>query len=169
MERKIFDIGGHAHFVTFSCYKRRRLLDDNRAKGIVIHFLADQLRKDDGVCMGFVIMPDHVHVLVHFKESSVLSRFIQQWKRRSSIRLKGWIKERLPAYAAVIDMSEPVWQPRYYDFNVFSGKKANEKLDYMHNNPVKNGLVTRAENWMYSSARWYLLRRQVGVEIETLS
>ena len=112
MERKIFDIGGHAHFVTFSCYKRRRLLDDNRAKGIVIHFLADQLREDDGVCMGFVIMPDHVHVLVHFKEFSVLSRFIQQWKRRSSIRLKGWIKEHLPAYAAVIDMSEPVWQTR---------------------------------------------------------
>jgi hypothetical protein len=42
MERKIFDLKGHAHFVTFSCYRRRRILDDNRAKGIVIHFLADR-------------------------------------------------------------------------------------------------------------------------------
>jgi REP element-mobilizing transposase RayT len=86
MERKIFDIGGHAHFVTFSCYKRRRVLDDHRAKGIVIHFLADQLRRAEGACLGFVIMPDHVHGLVHFKEATMLSQFMQQWKRRSSIR-----------------------------------------------------------------------------------
>jgi hypothetical protein len=52
MERKVFDVGGHAHFLTFSCYRRRRLLDDNRAKGTAIHFLADQLRGSDGACMG---------------------------------------------------------------------------------------------------------------------
>jgi putative transposase len=169
MERKIFDIGGHAHFVTFSCYKRRRVLDDHRAKGIVIHFLADQLRRAEGACLGFVIMPDHVHGLVHFKEAAMLSQFMQQWKRRSSIRLKEWMKEHLASYAAAIDLSEPVWQPRYYDFNVFSPEKANEKLDYMHNNPVKAGLVARAQDWRYGSAGWYLMKRPVGVEIAAFS
>jgi len=67
-----------------------------------------------------------------------------------------------------IDLDEPIWQPRFYDFNVFSGAKAKEKLDYMHNNPVKNGLVKKAEEWAYGSGRWYLMRRSVGIEIVPL-
>jgi len=165
MERKIFDFISHAHFVTFSCYRRRRILDDNRAKGIVIHFLADQLRKADGSCMGFVIMPDHVHAIVHFKQAGMLSQFMQQWKRRSSIKLKEWIKKHLRAYATSIGMSEPIWQARYYDFNVFSQKMINEKLEYMHNNPVKAGLVAKVEDWKHGSARWCLFGKQVGSEI----
>ena len=46
-----------------------------------------------------------------------------------------------------IDTSEVVWQARYYDFNVYSEKKMLEKLTYMHQNPVKQGLVARAVDW----------------------
>ncbi len=169
MERKVFDIRGHAHFVTFACYKRRRLLDDDRAKGIVVHFLADELKKADGTCSGFVIMPDHVHALLYFRETGILSRFMQQWKRKSSNRLKKFLKESLPAYAAQINLSEPIWQPRYYDLNVFAREMAIKKLEYMHNNPVRRGLAARPEEWIYGSARWHLLKRPVGVEIVTLS
>jgi putative transposase len=169
MERKVFDTGGHAHFVTFSCYKRRRLLDDDRAKGVVVHFLADELRKIDGSCVGFVIMPDHVHALLRLKEPGMLSRLIQQWKRKSSNRLKQFFKGHLPAYAAAIDLKEPIWQAGFYDFNVFSVDKAREKLEYMHNNPVRKGLVANAGEWIYGSARWYLLKRSVGIEIVALS
>jgi putative transposase len=165
MERKVFDIGGHAHFITFSCYKRRRLLDDDRAKGIVVHFLADELRKADGSCNGFVIMPDHVHALLHFKRPGMLSRLMQQRKRRTSIRLKEFLKAHLPAYAAAMDLKEPIWQAGFYDFNVFSTGKAREKLEYMHSNPVKMELVACAGEWRYGSARWYLLKRAVGIEI----
>jgi putative transposase len=79
------------------------------------------------------------------------------------------IKKHLPAYATAIDLSQPIWQPRYYDFNVFSSKMVNEKLEYMHNNPVKAGLATRVEDWMHGSAKWYLLRRPVGVKIAHFS
>jgi len=58
-----------------------------------------------------------------------------------------------------------MWQPKYYAFNVFSEAKAREKLDYMHNNPVKAGLVENPCDWLYSSARWYLMGRSVGVAI----
>jgi putative transposase len=169
MERKVLDLRGHAHFITFSCYKRRRLLDDDRAKGIVAHFLADGLRKIDGACMGFMIMPDHVHALLFFNQSGMLSRFIQQWKRMLSIRLKEFLKNHLPSYAATIDPRDPIWQARYYDFNVFTGQKAREKPEYMHNNPVRKGLVPHAEEWRYGSAMWYILKRPVGVQIATWS
>lgn len=113
-------------------------------------------------------MPDHVHALPHFKQNDMLGHFMQQWKRRSSIRLKQFIKERLPSFVAVIPLNEPIWQPRFYDFNVFSGSKAKEKIEYMHNNPVKNGLVKQAGDWAYGSARWYLVQRSVGVGIVPL-
>jgi putative transposase len=61
-----------------------------------------------------------------------------------------------------------MWQPKYYVFNVFSEIKAREKLDYMHNNPVKAGLVDNPVDWPYSSARWYLLRKAVGVDIKAI-
>jgi REP-associated tyrosine transposase len=61
----------------------------------------------------------------------------------------------------------PFWQPRYYDFNVWSEHKRTEKLDYIHNNPVKRGLVTRPEEWAWSSARHYATGEDCGVEIES--
>ncbi len=75
MRRTIFDFGNHAYFVTFSCYRRRKLLDHDQAKQIVIHFLAAQLKNQSGTCMGFVIMPDHVHAIIHFQNAGSLSIF----------------------------------------------------------------------------------------------
>ncbi len=99
----------------------------------------------------------------------MLSRFIQHWKRRSSIRLKKFLIEHLSGYAATFNPEEPIWQAGYYDFNVFSDDKAREKLEYMHGNPVKKGLVARADEWKHGSARWYLLKRSVGVEVTAIS
>lgn len=72
MRRKIIDDQNHACFVTFSCYRRRHLLDHNQAKQIVIHFLGEQLRNQAGKCIGFVIMPDHVHAIVHFEKEGFI-------------------------------------------------------------------------------------------------
>ena len=51
--------------------------------------------------------------------------------------------------------SPGIWQPRFYDFVVFSDKKRVEKLRYMHRNPVKRGLVLQPEQWVWSSYRYY--------------
>jgi putative transposase len=165
LRRKVLCGEGHAYFVTFSCAKRRRLLDDDQAKGIVIHYLAVQLANQQGSCLGFVVMPEHVHALVWFHEEGRLSAFMNQWKRRSSMQLKQLYRERLSAYGHRIDLQGPMWQPKYYVFNVYTERKAREKLDYMHHNPVKAGWVEHAQDWLYSSARWYLLRKSVGVPI----
>jgi len=49
------------------------------------------------------------------------------------------------------------WQPRFYDFNVFSEQKQNEKINYTHNNPVARGLVSSPDEWRWSSFRTYSL------------
>jgi putative transposase len=163
MRRRIFDNEGHAFFVAFSCYRRRRLLDDNQAKGVVIHFRSMQLKSQEGNSPGFVVMPEHVHALVHFFQKGRLSTFMNQWKRRSSMELKRLYKTKLSAYSEPIVLDGPMWQPKYYVFNVYSEDKARGKLKYMHNNPVKAGLIKKPVDWPCSSARWYFLKRQVGV------
>jgi putative transposase len=161
----VLDTEGHVHFLTFSCYKRRRLLDDERAAGIVMHFLASLLEKRQGRCLGFVIMPDHVHSLVWFPKPNQLSDFVKQWKRRTSMELKKHLITARPRYAASFEPDEPIWQARYYGFNIFSEQKLLEKLQYMHNNPVKEGLVVNSSDWPWSSARWYERGLPLGIPI----
>jgi len=91
---------------------------------------------------------------------------MKQWKQRSSVRIKKLMKNDLKNYLTHIDERDPIWQSRYYSFNIFSMKKLKEKIDYMHENPVRAGLVLHSEDWAYSSARHYLSGKSVGLPIE---
>jgi len=165
MQRKIINDKRHAHFITFSCYGRRKLLDDDAAKGIVVHFLDAQLKNHSADCMGFVVMPDHVHALVQFEPPGNLGAFIGQWKHRTSIVLKTLFQEKAVGHGAHLGIANPMWQPESKVFNVYSPHKAKEKMACMHNMPVNAGLVAKALDWRYSSARWYLMNRSVGVPL----
>ena len=71
--------------------------------------------------------------------------------------LKKLFQTKWTAYGAKIDPTGPMWQRKYYVFNVFSPAKTREKLAYMHNNPVKRGLVKEPGEWPWSSWRFYFL------------
>lgn len=167
--RAIHDDELHAHFVTFSCYHGRRLLDDDRAKRIVLGVLNSQLVRRKASCVGFVVMPDHVHAIVWFSIPKQLSVFMQQWKRLSSEAIGRLVHEKLVHYAEKTDLEDPVWQPKYYPFNLYSEEKVREKLTYMHENPVRAGLVARPCDWAFSSARYYEAGRSVGVPIRWIA
>ena len=164
--KRTYDIAGHAHFITFSCYKRRRLLYTDTAKRIVISILASEIKKHNAQCSGFVIMPEHVHAIVRFSETGQLNEFMKQWKGKSSLRIKRYLLDILARYNSFLQPEEPVWQRKYYDLNIYSYKKLYEKLTYMHENPIAVGLVNKAEEWPYSSAVWYTSRRSVGVPLQ---
>ena len=63
-KRRIVDDEPYAHFVTFTCHQRRRLLDYDHPKRIVLGVLNHQLSKMSAKCVGFVIMPDHIHAII---------------------------------------------------------------------------------------------------------
>jgi putative transposase len=134
--RRLYDTQRHAHFVTFSCYKRRRLLDADRAKRIVLGVLNSQLANQGGACAGFVIMPDHVHAIVWFDADNQVSGFMKQWKRRTSIEIKRLLKDGLVAYGKTIDPADPVWQAGFYDFNIYEDATLREKLEYEQHRSV---------------------------------
>jgi putative transposase len=89
-------------------------------------------------------MPDDVHAMVWFDGVGALSPFMKSWKQTTSLRLKRVLRGVAPNYADKSAQNDPFWQPKYYPFNLYSATKAREKLDYMHFNPVRAGLVYRA-------------------------
>ncbi|MCO6044090.1 transposase [Aeoliella sp. ICT_H6.2] len=165
-KRQIYDQEQHAQFVTFSCYHRRRLLDCEPLRDALIESLAEKITKYSGICSGYVIVPDHVHAIVWFEAKGELSRFMKSWRQSTSQELKRMLRGVAPEYAKIIPPADLLWQPRYHPFNVYSQKKAEEKLDYMHKNPVTAGLVERAVDWKWSSARHYLLNEPNVVPLE---
>ena len=124
-DRRVFDEPNHAHFITFSCYKRRKLLATDDAKRIVVETLGARLSKNEAMCLGFVVMPDYVHVLLWFGQTGQLSRLMNQWKSGSSHKIKHLFRERFPVYWAKIENDSEVWQPRYYDFSVLTSEKSS--------------------------------------------
>ena len=165
VKRRVYDDEKHVHFVTFSCYKRRKYLSADHAKRIVIGHLGSRLARFHGLCPGFVIMPNHVHVLVWFPETGQFSVFLNKWKDQTSAALKAFFRERLSSYWSQVDDTDSIWQQRYYGFNIWNREKLEEKLEYMHRNPVRAGFVERPTDWPWSSARWYADRKPVGLPI----
>jgi len=165
VRRTVADDELFTHFVTFSVYRRRRLLDHDHAKRIVLGVLNEVLERFQARCPGFVVMPDHVHALIWLPTTGQLSRFMHEWKRLSSLYVRKWYRHEAPHYAAEFGEGDKFWQPKYYSFEIYERAKLEEKLDYIHLNPVRAQLVPRAVDWRWSSARWYILRKSVGVPI----
>jgi putative transposase len=117
-------------------------------------------------------MPDHVHAVLWFRDDKDLPEVMQIWKRLSAHYLKEFYSKTrsdLLVYLKHTRNDEEIvsfWQRRYYDFNLFSEAKFLEKLNYMHNNPVKKGLVKQPEAYPWGSARWYSQGKSVGVRID---
>ncbi|HEV2469375.1 MAG TPA: transposase [Candidatus Sulfotelmatobacter sp.] len=142
------------HFITFSCYQRMRLLDSVAARDTFEQELERVRRWYGCFVTGYVVMPEHVHLLVSEPERKKLSLVIQMLKQITSRKLKALDQPRF-------------WQARYYDFPVWSEAKRIEKLRYIHRNPVKRGLVERPEDWKWSSFVHYATGIEGAVEIES--
>jgi putative transposase len=142
------------HFLTFSCYRRAPWLGAPRAREVFEQTLERVRRWCGFYVAGYVVMPEHVHLLVSEPERAKLSVAIQMLKQNVARQL------RKPEGGSF-------WQPRYYDFCVWSEKKRIEKLRYIHCNPVRRGLVSSPEQWAWSSFRHYLSGYEGVVEIES--
>jgi putative transposase len=142
------------HFITFSCYHRMQLLGTAEAREIFERELERVRRWYGCFVAGYVVMPEHVHLLMTEPERAGLSVAIQMLKEITSRRLR-------PARLARF------WQVRYYDFPVWSEKKRIEKLRYIHRNPVNRGLVLRPEDWRWSSFRQWATGCDGRVEVES--
>lgn len=124
--------------------------------------------------IGYVIMPDHLHLLLQPSEKNPLSKIMKGIKGNFSRKYNEWKNnsrptsgrgELIPPYKKEMKAKKvqgnivrfsPVWQEGYYETGMRTERDILNRLNYMHNNPVRKGLVEKAEDYELSSARQYL-------------
>jgi len=150
---KRYQDSGSDHFITFSCYHRLPYLEDDLIRITFLERLEWLRQKHEFYVFGYVLMPEHVHLLVSEPKRYKLASTINVLKCEVSKQAKGGRKQ--------------FWQTRYYDFNVLTQAKHVEKLRYIHRNPVERGLVAEPRDWPWSSFCHYLTGVAAIVEIES--
>src|SRR6266446_855141 len=109
---------------------------------------------------GYVLMPEHVHLLISEPRKGTPSKVVQVLKHRTSRALRGRKRRGSQAQLSLKFPNQAgelrrFWQKRFYDFNVWSVEKKKEKLNYMHANPVQRKLVRHPKDWPWSSWSFY--------------
>jgi putative transposase len=119
------------------------------------------------VVLGYVVMPEHFHLLISEPQERTPSTVMQALKLGFARRVLFQMRRRRNAAQPQLFEHAPqhIWQKRFYDFNVWSERKRLEKLRYLHRNPVKRGLVESPELWKWSSYRAYALGEAGAVKV----
>ena len=156
----------HLHFITCSCYHRLPFLNTAAARDVFLTILEETRLKYCFVVVGYVVMPEHFHVLVSEPEVGDPSVVMKVLKERSSRKLRA-IRQSHSFANCASDWAtlNHFWQKRFYDFNVWSEDKRKEKLRYIHDNPVKRGLVSEPGEWRWSSFRAYAYHEEGIVRV----
>jgi putative transposase len=167
------DEPGHIHFWTISCFRRLGFFHIDPMKQVVADGLR-LLQKKFHICLvGYVVMPDHVHVLLLPHRQSAIQplpvfKLLNAFKQHVGYHGKECLRDYWRAHCALWSDplnqwarrefgEQPIWTPRGHDFNIEREETLVEKLNYCHKNPVTRELVTYPDQWRWSSYRYYEL------------
>ncbi len=110
----------------------------------------------------YVVMPEHVHVLVRCPEGVLVSSVLGALKRPVSVRARAWLAEHEPEWVERLMVRRGdrevfrFWQAGGgFDRNIWEQRTLIEVVEYIHANPVRRGLVERPTEWEWSSAGWW--------------
>ena len=146
---------GDLHYITCSCYHREPWLNSARRRDLFLTILEQVRKRYALVVVGYVVMPEHFHLLISEPQRGTPSTVMQALKLGFARRVLAELRRRRQPSLWVESSPAHVWQARFYDFNVWTKRKRVEKLRYMHRNPVVRGLVLEPDQWRWSSFRSY--------------
>jgi len=175
MNLKHYNNDGRARFITFCTHRRLPLLTNNVFRKAVIESMEIVKNKYGFKLIAYVIMPEHVHVIILPNQTTSVGIIVGEIKRISAKMIHKILIERdsslITKLTVIRNRMErfAFWQRRCYDHNCRSEKSLWEKIEYCHNNPVKRGLVKTADAWQWSSYKWYQGQREDLLEIDLLS
>jgi putative transposase len=132
---------GELHFITMTCYGHQTKLGVEKHRDLFVQLL-EEVRGTFGFRVaGYVVMPDHVHLLITEPERDTAAEAMAMLRQRYGRR-----------YNTSARSTEQVWETKYQDTHVFTPERIEERLRFMHEQPVKAGLVGSAAEWAWSSA-----------------
>jgi REP element-mobilizing transposase RayT len=128
------------YFLTLCTISRRRILANATVAELLVTSWSEAASIHGWLVGRYVIMPDHVHFFVADQTAAKsLSEFLRDWKR--------WTTRQV---AQTTSIEPPIWQGEFFDHVLRSARSYAEKWEYVRQNPVRAGLVARAEDWLYS-------------------
>jgi len=155
-----FNTPGHAHFITFSCFHNQSLLTLTSAKEFLASSINESASKYNFELWAYVFMPDHIHILIYpVVEDYSISVILRSIKQSSSRKIINALKMEESGVlkkleTGLISPKFRFWQDGGgYDRNCRNIEEIIKSINYIHDNPVKRGLVEKAEEWYWSSAK----------------
>ena len=152
----IFNVGPQYADVVLDSLKFCR-----QRKGLILH--------------GFVLMIDHLHLIVRHEDLSGLMRDFKSWTAKAIAETLEQNKRHdllaalKSAATHAVGQDLKVWQDGYHPKAIQSDAMMQQKLDYIHANPVRKGFVASAEDWRWSSASNYLPGDHSVLEIDPIA
>jgi len=173
--RRTWNEPGHAHELTFSCHKRWPPLSRDRTRRWFLEALEAARRRQDISVWAYVIMPEHVHLLVWPRDAScAISSILKAIKQSVARRAVAYLRGHAPDWLERLRVVRPTGRVEYrfwlqgggYDRNIIGEDAAWQMIEYVHLNPVRRGLVQQPTDWPWSSARAYAGITQVPLQID---
>ncbi len=164
---KLYPDQTNLYFCTNTIVEWQCVFKEDKYFQIVLDSLKYCQKNKGLVLFGYVIMLNHMHLMASYDDQKSLSAIMRDFKRHTSKYIAQELEhdnERLLLYifrdAAQKRRSNiryKVWQDEFHPIAIFSDTWFEEKMTYIHNNPVRKGFVERPEDWKYSSARNWIL------------
>ena len=162
------EVPGTARYLTFTCQRRLPLFRPDAIKDLFIDRLTHTVRSLSIDLLAWVVMPDHVHLIVYSENGAVsMTRFTHALKRPFALEvLNRWRTLNAAILTRLMHGDgHRFWQTGGgFDRNVF-GDELIEKIRYVHGNPVRRGLSERAVDYRWSSAAAYAGAACTGPDI----
>jgi putative transposase len=174
---KSYNHPGHAHELTFSCFRRLPLLGRDRTRQWFLEALDAARRKFNLALWAYVIMPEHVHVVVWPRNPVYEIRLIRTaLKVPVQRKALAFLRREAPGFLDRLRDEQPNGELHYrfwlrgggYDRNITDSKTLRTMIEYIHQNPVSRGLATEATDWPWSSARFYASRSDAMLAMDPL-
>lgn len=170
-----FNEAGHAHALTFSCFRRQPFLNRDRTRQWFVDAVTAARDKHRFDLWAYVIMPEHVHLLVWPTEHEYdISEILLSIKQPVTRRSRAFVMKQAPEFLPRMTDEQPngkssvrFWQRGGgYDRNVTSAEVVHQTIEYLHLNPVRRGLCETPEDWKWSSAGAYTGNAEVPLSID---
>lgn len=174
--RRSYNDPGHAHELTFGCYQGYPFLSKDRTR----EWLAESInaaRKSLGCSLwAYVFMPNHVHLIIHFPRRDYnVSQLLREIKLPVSRKALAFLRAEAPEWLPLLQQQRGkrteyhFWQRGGgYDRNITEPSTLERMIEYVHLNPVRQGLVERAVEWVWSSAGWFAGREPNSLPVDRI-
>lgn len=191
-----FNETSYVHFVTTKTFENRPIFKDKKCCEILLSDIDFYRNKLGFKLIGYCIMPDHLHLLVWWdveeRKGLTISKIMHDIKNHSARGIVDYLYPvgrrgpltsplkyssgqgtrathmgRYPSQR-MSEQKHYIWQPSFYDFNIYSDRKLLQKLDYIHWNSVRAGLCEKPEDWSWSSYCFYAFGKRGKIKIESI-